>query len=63
MWAPASRITSASGIGSYAPYLIGAMQDGGTDLRMAMLQCIVTAGVAVLILLWLGPETRGRELV
>jgi SHS family lactate transporter-like MFS transporter len=51
------------GIGSYAPYLIGAMQDGGTDLRMAMLQCIVTAGVAVLILLWLGPETRGRELV
>jgi MFS transporter, SHS family, lactate transporter len=51
------------GIGSYAPYLIGALQDGGTDLRMAMLQCIVTAGVAVLILLWLGPETRGRELV
>jgi SHS family lactate transporter-like MFS transporter len=51
------------GIGSYAPYLIGAMQDGGTDLRMAMLQCIATAGVAVLILLWLGPETRGRELV
>ena len=35
----------------------------GTDLRMAMLQCIVTAGVAVLVLLWLGPETRGRELV
>jgi SHS family lactate transporter-like MFS transporter len=51
------------GIGAYAPYLIGAMQDGGTDLRTAMLQCIVTAGVAVLILLWLGPETRGKELV
>ena len=50
------------GIGSYAPYLIGALQDGGTDLRTAMLWCIATAGVVVLILLWLGPETRGREL-
>jgi SHS family lactate transporter-like MFS transporter len=51
------------GIGAYSPYLIGALQDGGTDLRTAMLQCIVTAGIVVLILLWLGPETRGKELV
>ena len=50
------------GIGSLGPYLIGAMQDGGLDLRTAMLRCIVGAGIAVLILLWLGPETRGREL-
>ncbi len=50
------------GIGSFAPYLIGALQDGGTDLRMAMLSCILTAGVLVIVLLWLGPETRGREL-
>ncbi|MEZ5288302.1 MAG: MFS transporter [Vicinamibacterales bacterium] len=50
------------GIGSYGPYLIGALQDGGTDLRSAMLWCIGTAGVVVLILLWLGPETQGREL-
>jgi SHS family lactate transporter-like MFS transporter len=50
------------GIGSYAPYLIGALQDRGVDLATAMLQCILTAGVAVLILLWLGPETRGRSL-
>ncbi len=50
------------GIGSFAPYLIGALQDGGTDLRTAMLSCIVTAGVLVIVLLWLGPETRGREL-
>jgi len=50
------------GIGSYAPYLIGALQDGGTDLRTAMLMCILSAGTAVLVLLWVGPETRGRSL-
>ncbi len=50
------------GIGSFAPYLIGALQDGGTDLRTAMLSCILTSGVLVIVLLWLGPETRGREL-
>jgi MFS transporter, SHS family, lactate transporter len=50
------------GIGSYAPYLIGALQDSGTDLRTAMVTCIVSAGVVVVVLLWLGPETRGRTL-
>ena len=50
------------GIGSYAPFLIGRLQDGGTDLRVAMAYCIVTAGVLVVVLLWLGPETRGRTL-
>ena len=50
------------GIGSYAPYLIGVLQDGGTDLRTAMLMCILSAGMAVLVLLWVGPETRGRSL-
>jgi SHS family lactate transporter-like MFS transporter len=50
------------GIGALGPYLIGALQDGGLDLRSAMLRCIVAAGVAVLILLWLGPETRGKDL-
>jgi len=50
------------GIGALGPYLIGALQDGGMDLRTAMLWCIATAGVAVLVLLWLGPETRGKQL-
>src|SRR5262245_55894188 len=50
------------GIGALGPYLIGAMQDAGLDLRSAMLRCIVAAGIAVLVLLWLGPETRGKEL-
>jgi SHS family lactate transporter-like MFS transporter len=50
------------GIGAFAPYLIGVLQDGGTDLRSAMLWCIVGGGIGVVTLLWLGPETRGREL-
>ena len=50
------------GIGSLGPYLIGVLQDGGMDLRSAMLRCIVGAGLALLVLLWLGPETRGKEL-
>lgn len=50
------------GIGSYAPFLIGRLQDGGMDLRTAMAYCIGTAGVLCVTLLWLGPETRGRRL-
>ncbi len=50
------------GIGSLGPYLIGALQDDGMDLRSAMLRCIVGAGLALLVLLWLGPETKGRSL-
>lgn len=50
------------GIGSYAPYLIGALQDAGTSLPAAMLVSIMSAGVVVIALLWLGPETRGRSL-
>jgi SHS family lactate transporter-like MFS transporter len=50
------------GIGSFVPYLIGSLQDRGVDLGTATLGCIVSAGVMLLILLWLGPETRGRAL-
>jgi SHS family lactate transporter-like MFS transporter len=50
------------GMGAYTPYLIGALQDGGTDLRTAMLWCILAGSVIVVVLLWLGPETRGRTL-
>jgi SHS family lactate transporter-like MFS transporter len=51
------------GIGAFAPYLIGLLQDAGTDLRKAMLYCIIGGGVFVVTLLWLGPETKGRSLL
>ena len=50
------------GLASQAPFLIGRLQDGGMDLSRAMAACIATAGVFVVVLLWLGPETRGRSL-
>jgi SHS family lactate transporter-like MFS transporter len=50
------------GVGSLAPYLIGALQDRGIPLATAMFYCIFTGGIFVILLLWLGPETRGRSL-
>ncbi|HWI16988.1 MAG TPA: MFS transporter [Vicinamibacterales bacterium] len=50
------------GIGAFAPYLIGAMTDAGTQLQTAMFWCVIAGGIGVITFLWLGPETRGREL-
>ena len=50
------------GIGAFAPYLIGVLQDAGTALQTAMFWCIIGGGVFVITLLWLGPETKGTEL-
>jgi hypothetical protein len=50
------------GLGSFAPYLIGSLQDGGMRLGTAMLWGIVSGCLLVITLLWLGPETRGRSL-
>jgi MFS transporter, SHS family, lactate transporter len=51
-----------AGLGAFTPYLIGAMQDAGIALASAMLSCITVAGFLVLLMLWMGPETRGRAL-
>ena len=50
------------GLGAMAPYLIGRLQDSGTQLQTAMFWFIITGGIAVVTLLWLGPETRGKSL-
>ena len=50
------------GFGAFAPYLIGVLQDAGTRLETAMLWCIMSGGMFVIALLWLGPETKGTEL-
>jgi MFS transporter, SHS family, lactate transporter len=51
-----------AGLGSFTPFLIGALQDRGMPLGDAMFWCIAAAGALVLIVLWIGPETRGRSL-
>ena len=50
------------GIGAFAPVLIGALSDRGTDLRSAMMWCILAGGAGIVTFLWLGPETKGRSL-
>jgi hypothetical protein len=44
------------------PALVGSLRDSGWSLAVAMAVCIVSALGLVLVMLWLGPETRGRAL-
>ena len=50
-------------IGSMTPFVVGQLQDGGMALVGAMRICIVTSGVLVAVMMWLGPETRGRQFI
>jgi SHS family lactate transporter-like MFS transporter len=50
-----------AGIGSFTPTLVGALQDRGFPLPSAMAACIAASGTLVIVLMWLGPETRGRH--
>jgi SHS family lactate transporter-like MFS transporter len=49
-----------AGLAAFMPYLIGALQDRGIALDNAMAACIAASGAVAILLLWLGPETRGR---
>ena len=51
-----------AGLGSFTPYMVGALQDRGVPLTTAMATCIVLSGLLVILFVWLGPETRGRPL-
>jgi SHS family lactate transporter-like MFS transporter len=46
--------------GSFASLAIGRLVDTGWSLAGAMTTSIAVSGVAVSLLIWLGPETRGR---
>ena len=48
-------------VGSATPFALGRLQDGGMTVGGAMAWCIVAAGVLVAGVVWLGPETRGRD--
>ena len=50
-----------AGVGSLTPTLVGRLQDMGFSLPLAMSVCIAASGSLVILLIWLGPETRGRE--
>ena len=50
-----------AGLGSLTPTLVGMLQDRGLPLPTAMAACIAGSGATVILMLWLGPETRGRQ--
>jgi len=49
--------------GSITPALIGLLQDRGMTLASAMGTLIAGSCLTAVALIWIGPETRGRELV
>jgi SHS family lactate transporter-like MFS transporter len=53
---------AGAALASFGPTLIGALHDRGMPLGMAMASCIAVAGMLVIALLWVGPETRGTAL-
>ena len=50
-----------AGLGSFTPTLVGMLQDRGLPLPTAMAVCIAGSATLVIVLMWLGPETRGRQ--
>jgi hypothetical protein len=49
-----------AGFGSFTPTLVGNLQDRGLALPTAMGLCIAGSGLALMLLVWIGPETRGK---
>ncbi|MQA30475.1 MAG: MFS transporter [Luteitalea sp.] len=47
---------------SAMPFIVGWMQDRAMPLGSAMAVCIAATGTVLVMLIWLGPETRGRRL-
>jgi len=52
---------AAAAVGAMMPFLLGALQDRGFALVNAMSLAMVISGLAAMVI-WLGPETRGRAL-
>ncbi len=48
-------------IAALDPFVVGWLQDRGMPLSRAMMLTIASAGALGVLLMWLGPETRGRE--
>jgi SHS family lactate transporter-like MFS transporter len=52
---------AGAALGAMTPFVVGALQDAGWALPDAMATCIVLSLVIVIAMIWMGPETRGRQ--
>ena len=52
---------AGAAIGAVMPWVLGRMQDHGMELTTAMTLAMLASGILSATLIWLGPETRGRQ--
>jgi SHS family lactate transporter-like MFS transporter len=52
---------AGAALGAFAPTVVGSLEVGGWPLGSAMAICIACSLAIVVVMLWLGPETRGRQ--
>ena len=52
---------AGAAIGAVMPYVLGALQDRGYKLVDAMSAAMIVSGLLAGALIWMGPETRGRD--
>lgn len=58
---PGFAYHAGAALGSITPAFVGALQDRGLRLPVAMAGCILVSGLLLAGMIWLGPETRGRS--
>lgn len=58
----AAAYHSGAALGALVPYAIPWLQDKGVTLPAAMATFIIIGGALMIVAVWSGPETRGRDL-
>jgi MFS transporter, SHS family, lactate transporter len=58
---PGFTYHAGAAIGAVMPVVLGIMQDNGIRLVNAMTVAMLLSGVLSIAMIWLGPETRGRQ--
>jgi SHS family lactate transporter-like MFS transporter len=53
---------AGAALGSVTPTVLGSLQDRGVALADTMMLGIGLSGLLIILMIWLGPETRGRTL-
>ena len=52
---------AGAAIGAVMPWVLGRMQVAGMNLVSAMTLAMLASGISSAVLIWVGPETRGRQ--
>ena len=58
---PGFTYHAGAAMGALMPWLLGAMQDRGISAVNGMSATMVASAVVAMVMVWIGPETRGRN--